>query len=124
MKNTKKILGIIAIVAIIGIGFTACGDGGGGGGNVPAILIGRWNGDDNTNQKLLFTADKLFVCNATAEPTYEHTNITFPQAGTIRHQIGNHLIGTAQYSVSGNTLTISSSGIVLIMNGTYIKQSE
>jgi hypothetical protein len=33
MKNTIKLFGIIAIVAVIGFSFAACGDGGGGGGN-------------------------------------------------------------------------------------------
>ncbi|MCL2180872.1 MAG: hypothetical protein FWB83_07060 [Treponema sp.] len=44
MKNAKRFLGIIAITAIIGFGFTACDDGGGngggggGGGSVPKTV--------------------------------------------------------------------------------------
>ena len=44
MKNTFKFLGIIAIAAIIGFGFTACDDGGGGGSgggcNASCLAIG------------------------------------------------------------------------------------
>jgi len=46
MKNTRRILGIIAIVAVMGFGFAACdtgGDGGGGnnGDNTPQEIV-RW----------------------------------------------------------------------------------
>jgi len=34
MKNAIKLFGIIAIVAVIGFSFTACGDDGGGGKDV------------------------------------------------------------------------------------------
>jgi len=38
MRNTTKLFGIIAIVAVIGLSFASCGDNGGGGGSVGELL--------------------------------------------------------------------------------------
>ena len=43
MKNTIRLLGVIALAAVIGLGMTACSDGGGsGGGGIPEALIAKW----------------------------------------------------------------------------------
>ena len=43
MKNTIKLLGLIALAAVIGFGAAACSDGGGGGGGDSLDdYIGRW----------------------------------------------------------------------------------
>ena len=44
MKNTIKLLGIIAIVAIIGFSMAACGDDDGGGGGLTITGLGSFNG--------------------------------------------------------------------------------
>jgi len=49
MKNKLKVLGIIALIAVIEFSFIACGgddDGGGGGVSVPSQLVGEWNSSD------------------------------------------------------------------------------
>jgi hypothetical protein len=60
MKNILKILGIIALVAVIGFTMAACGDGGdnggggGGGGNVAwADLVGEWSFTSGSNSAYL-----------------------------------------------------------------------
>jgi hypothetical protein len=47
MKNFYKLIGIIALVAVIGFSFTACGGGGGGGGGGPAKSSGKGPPPDN-----------------------------------------------------------------------------
>jgi len=48
MKNTLKILGIIALVAVIGFSMVSCSDDAGGGGS---HLNGTWEGTDEYSNK-------------------------------------------------------------------------
>jgi hypothetical protein len=88
MKNILKILGIIALVAVIGLGMAACGDGGdngggGGGGNVAwADIVGDWT---STSASLIVHDNKVI------QYTYDFNG----------DQRGGSLI---QCSISGTTL--------------------
>jgi hypothetical protein len=66
MKKLTKLLGVIAIGAVIGLagcdnGTTSTG--GGGGSKIPAELIGKWKveGQSDDNYSFEFTADKLII---------------------------------------------------------------
>jgi hypothetical protein len=48
MKNTIKLIGIIAVAVIIGFSMAAC-DNNGGGGGIPAELVAAWYSDANGN---------------------------------------------------------------------------
>ena len=84
MKNTIRILGIIALIAIIGLAAVACSGGGGGG-----KLSGNFEMDDRPGYFRTFTGDKY---------TFEGPG--FKSEGT--------------FSVSGDELTITSGGDVTV----------
>ena len=69
MKNIVRFIGIIALVAVIGFGVTACSSGGGGGSNNPtptpsgefdASLNGTWVDDDGFEIKISNGTFELF----------------------------------------------------------------
>jgi hypothetical protein len=68
MKKLYKLLGVIAIGAVIAIGLAGCDNGttstaGGGGSKIPAELIDKWKveGQSDDNYSFEFTADKLIM---------------------------------------------------------------
>jgi len=106
MKNVFKLIGIVALVAAIGVSFAACDDGnggstggtptGGGGGGSSANVVGTWKGtytekisglDLPTEMTWVFGADR----------TWSGSTVTFGMTITA--------VGT--YTVSGNTVTIT-----------------
>ena len=103
MKNTKELLRIIAMVAIIGFGFTSCGDGGDGSGSGDGG--GNWNGDYQHYGTTNFT--KIDLNAKTITGVYKRGNGYSNWAGSA--VISNVSIGSTSSfpSVSGN---ISHSG--------------
>ncbi|MCL2720956.1 MAG: hypothetical protein FWD47_06405 [Treponema sp.] len=98
MKNTKKIIGIIALVAIIGLTIAACGGGGG-------KLDGTY---ENTTAG--FTTSYTFEGNTVvmkmggsvlAEGTFE------AKSGELSFNFSNGVSDSFKYSLKGNTLTLS-----------------
>ncbi|MDR2596112.1 MAG: hypothetical protein LBC76_02205 [Treponema sp.] len=133
MKNVLKVFGIIALVAVIGFSFASCSSGGGGGGSnnnnnnnnnsgngtytltregsaESNPFVGIWNGKaDGYSIKLDIKADltwtfthQLSQNNNSGTYTYTGNNATFTSNVDTRW-------GTA--TVSGNTLTITATGL-------------
>ena len=110
MKNTIKALAIIALVAVIGFSFTACGDGngggegdgngggGGGGGGSNANVVGTWKGTDTLTYSgvtMTISTTWVFSADMTWSCSQEINGTTYPSNGT--------------YTVSGNTVTCTNS---------------
>jgi len=100
MKKTIKILGLIALVAVIGFAFAACGgdDGDNGGSDPNNPFVGTWK---NTTEGI------TLVCTST-NWTWNADGDTF--TGTYSRQ-GNDAsfmvsgVGVGTATVSGNTMT-------------------
>ena len=121
MENAKKILGIIALVAIIGFGFTSCDDGDdGNGGSVNKILPdffvpnapyshikqGNWvSGSD----ELIFVIDSGIVSRIKiSSDTFNVTEIT---GKTIKVEYNPHgnttpYVFCTDYTMSNNNKTV------------------
>jgi hypothetical protein len=89
MKNTIKLFGIIAVVAVIGLSFAACGDGagGGGGGGTTATVSGTY----------------------TATTEEDTASLTFKSGGAVDF-VGPDSTETGTYTVSGSTITMTFGG--------------
>jgi hypothetical protein len=87
MKNLCKLLGIVAIgavIAISGCDNDSADDGGGGGDKIPAELIAQWKIDGGSSDMVFeFTADKLII------PTYS---------------------GECEFSISGKHIKVGAKG--------------
>jgi len=139
MKNLFKFLGIIAIVAIIGITLVSCGDkdsgnssggggGGGGGGNSSSVLDGTWSKPDNTairfsGGNLQSTPDiTLNNVNWTLQGTYTYSSPTLtinppPVGGVVQNAVqGIAVISGIQLTISGFAATAP------ILDGNWTKQ--
>jgi hypothetical protein len=126
MKNVFKFLGIIALVAIIGFAFTACGDGdddnnGNGNGNgteTPiASFAGTWNASGG--RSVVFTGNNF---NYKVNGTTQYSGTFSVSGSTITFTIST---GTASgnFTLSGTTLTLSNHTWDNSVNGTYTKDS-
>jgi len=108
MKNTIKVFGIIAIVAIIGFFFAACEE------DNSNPFIGNWSGTTD------FGVVRLTVTTSTwtyDEGSYSHYSGTYTYSGNIATFIFNgNTAGTA--IVSGNTMTgsVNSVGFTVSRN--------
>jgi len=128
MKNTLKVLGIIALVAVIGFSMAACSDddaGGGGGGSTDSALNGTWVGDED-NGTLTIDGDTF-----TGTPQYSYAESVASTIAAVQMQVvglslqgddasleikdgkitfKSSLIGDKEvytYKIEGSTLTIS-----------------
>ena len=124
MKNTLKILGIIAFIVVIGFSIVGCaslGGGGGGGsssneaslaavpaGDVPANLVGRWYDDARKRR-----GDFAFEITADGKLIQDGgTNTLFADATHIWISVGNGIIASfdartgekTPYRLVGNSL--------------------
>jgi hypothetical protein len=134
MKNVFKILGVIALVAVIGFGVAACksddddddGDGGGGG-LVPKELKGNWLRDTEGSERYLTFTDSKWWTNTDGFVTTGKTgwDVKSASGNKIEYQdnFGSGLKNFT-WSVSGSTLTIltSSDDRYLSADATYTKQ--
>ena len=123
MKNAVKLLGIIAIVTIIGFSMIAC-DGSGGGSSFEGTWYDRDPNNPTTNYAFFrFTGDEFLYQNYSqgqmviSRPgtfTYTNSQITFiPPPGTWTGW-------TTSYTRSGNTLFLQDDGMGRSTN--FIKQ--
>ena len=105
MKNAIKLLGLIAIVAIIGFSFAACdssgggddGGGGGGGGSIPAALQGKWGSGGTV--AIEFKANSYISSGLEFQARVKN--------GAIETGVGSTWTVVWQsYTISGNQLTL------------------
>ena len=114
MKNKLKLLGIIAVVAVIGFSMVGCDNGnGGGGGGVPAELVGTWVNADFRD--IEFAADGWMFW-----------NLALSSGSALVSTSGNRISGGGvefnfALSNNNNTLTITNATTVG-MNGTWIRE--
>ena len=136
MKTVCRLLGCLAIVAVIGFSMTACGkDGSGGSGSgdnargAASGLAAKWYGSQeaaNSGFQMAvayeFTADGKFFFGFSREDmgTYTVANNTI----TLVNGFGN-AAGTAKFSISGTKLTIAGgqnpAGLMILQDGTYYR---
>ena len=112
MKSTIKVLGIIAIVAVIAFSMAACDDDGGGGGG--ASLAGTtWKYTGNTITTLTFAAS-----------TFRSVTVIGNQSNTItgRYTFNGHS-GTLDYDYGG-TQSFSVNGNELSLGGSYVYKRQ
>ena len=103
MKNTIKIFGIIALVAVIGITMAACNKGGGSGGGK---LSGTFEVDDRPGYTRTFSGNK----HTFEGPGYKSEG-TFTISGdelTVTAADGD--VSKFKYTLSGKTLTLDAGG--------------
>lgn len=129
-----KVIGMIALAAVIGIGLAGCpteDDSGGGGGDiVPAELQGNWLRDtDGTEKYLVFTGSRWGTDSDSFTDAKDDAGwvITSVAAGKVEYQSEYYphmdTKGSFNYAIAGTKLTISNSDHESHMsNGTYTKQ--
>jgi len=136
MKNVFKVLGIIALVAVIGFSMVSCKDddsGGGGGGN-SINWVGTWKMTESSNGNIpnpvpYFTlnADKSWTLNPGSNTSgtywYDDPNPSLIGKPGIVLAIDENQNGSGIYLlyeiISGTEVKISSTGSP---SGTYTKQ--
>jgi len=113
MKNTKKILGIIAIVAIIGIGFAACNDGGG-----KTVTVGTQKGTLTVGKAgtVTYSVTTANIANG----TYAVTVANLPSGVTVGNS-GNVTIsgnsGTLTLAAGTSATAATTSNLTLTLDG-------
>jgi hypothetical protein len=99
MKKFVKLIGIVALAAIIGFSMAACGGdgdpsspgGGGGGGGSSNPFVGTWTGNfSGVSAQLVFSASTV--------------TLSFPEYPSLGSE-------TFSYTYSGNTATMTSGGV-------------
>jgi hypothetical protein len=128
MKNLFKVLGIIAIIAIVGLFVMSCGDGlgGGGGGTMASELQGTWKhetmGDDFT---LVISSNALTYGGDYGELTGSAWEALVDSGYKWRASNGKIELGYSgvwetvyDYEISGNELTLESEGVEI---GVFVK---
>jgi len=133
MKNSIKLFGIIAMVAIIGFSMAACDNGstgGGGGGKVPEALRGNWLGNSG-EEYLKFDANGLGDLNSSSDPATSFSdvriwwNVASVTGNTLNlhhRDFGSSVDGKVDYSITDDQLTLSNASPSAIPHGTYTKQ--
>ena len=120
MKNIFKLIGIIALVALIGFSFVTCG-GGDSGEETPPIsaFAGIWNA---SNGRSIYIIGDWFEYKVITDKTYDGnfsvsgSNITFNATGKGAE--------SGKYTLSGDTLTLSNHTWDNTVNGTYTKVGD
>jgi len=122
MKNIIKILGIIALVAVIGFSMVACNDGNGGGGGSRGSLDGTWEGTIGGVSSVLVFTD---TGPGHAVGEWFLTPGGFRSPGSPDQ--GYIDMGKTDLCFHGGTVSVSSNTLTLIIKGgetvTFTKQS-
>ena len=136
MKNTLRVFGIIALVAVIGFSMAACGDDDSGGGNDITILNGTWNKLPYqiiiTGKNWTIKRDNEYLAKGTGTINATQKLFTliithFWQSSNWQEltpeQAGSNITSTVQYNLTGNSMVFSNNtnegGMPL--NGTWTK---
>jgi len=138
MKNVLKVLGIIALVAVIGFSMVSCGDDdSGGGGKVPTELVGKWYSDSGKTNFVFQVYDNGGVDDAPDKPNETFGKITLKSGTgasgvfTYKHNLFPKEGADVNFTTASNTLVIGTwtayadgNGFInnfLIQNQTYYK---
>ena len=117
MKNKLKLLGIIAVVAVIGFSMVGCDNGNNGGGyGVPSELIGSWT--NAAFRDLEFRADG-----------WMHYSLGLASGSALVGTSGSRISGGGigfnfALSNNNNTLTITNESGVSGLNGVWTRRTE
>ena len=123
MKSVFKLVGIIAIVVIIGFSMAACDDNSGGGDNsggpnIPSQLIGAWYNGTSNSDDLLFIIDNTGTGIIGSQSGYSVTVLGFEQgsvpksgSGSVSFKQGSTETGQFQFMLNGD-------GVMWIQSGT------
>jgi hypothetical protein len=130
MKRVFRLLGIIAVMAVIGFALGGCptATGGDGGSDIPAELVAKWYIDANNNGTVdaaekttaayEFKADgKLVVAGTDAGLTFTVSGdkITLVSGGTAAAE-------SITFKINGKKLTLTGSTASGFVAGTYVKE--
>jgi hypothetical protein len=105
MKNTIKLLGIIALVAVIGFGVAACsksGGGSGGGGGKGGIPNGTY---ENIESGLIMTVKGNTITHSMGGNVLMEQTFTVDPDGTLGVTTDGKLNTGVKYTVDGKNLT-------------------
>jgi len=122
MKNTIKVLGIIALVVAIGFSFAACGDGGGGGGGGGGGSGSGGGGGGGSGTTKTFTSIAEMKTWLDAQPANTPATAYIIKLNVSDLVGGNEYTeGHIQYAISGKyvSLDLSGSTFTRIESGTF-----
>jgi len=135
MKRVFKVLGIIALAAVIGFGFVSCGDDDGGGGgsgpNTPLpnnLKNTKWKNDSNYGIEFKVTTFEKFGNWGGGEMTCfsakENGKITGKNGASNVWQYMDEETICTSYTITGNTIVFvgSDSDWTELTSGTWTKQ--
>jgi hypothetical protein len=112
MKNKLMLIGIIALVALMGISLIGCGD---KNDVEKAGLTGQW---EKENVVLEFKPETMIITNSGVGTTYD-IKIDGSKITASKATVG---FGTMEFKVNGDTLTISAGTDGLaVLNNSYTK---
>ena len=100
MKNTIKMLGLIALVTVVGFSFAACDDDDGN------PFVGTWTGEGNWIT-LVIASNSTWTATIEGDSTYTGTYTYSGNSATFTESRGA-TFGSA--TVSGNTMSINQEG--------------
>ncbi|MDR1362430.1 MAG: hypothetical protein LBJ35_00050 [Spirochaetaceae bacterium] len=122
-KNIISFIGILAMALVFGLAAVSCSDdsggggGGGGGGGIPSELVGKWYASTSTTTPLfeITSGNKFILGGADYDVSVSDKTVTVKQGST--------LVGTFDYSISGNKMTPSNGTVAFAgLNYTLTKQ--
>ena len=127
MKNTFKVLGIIALFAVIGFSMVACGDNSGSGGeNKINPFVGTWIKDGSGGSVKITVTDSAWTAyynsNIYCAGTYIYSESTATFTVTNKGMSSQNVGTTGNVTIQSNGKMVITSFTDTAANGTYTKQ--
>jgi predicted trehalose synthase len=122
MNKLFKLIGIAAIVAVIGLSMTTCSSDTAG----DTSIVGMWySSQANANAGVMWAMRYNFKANGELERP-NSTNCTYTAVGNkLTMYLSGVQVGTgATYRISGTLLSITNAGNSGFANGTYYKSAK
>jgi len=110
MRKLFKLIGVIAIAAVIGLGMVSCGEdeeedntknsGSGGGSSVPSELIGKWtSGSGSGSYTIEIRSVGVLIITTSSTPPTEAVYDIVVSGRTVILKHGNESVGIFDYSI-------------------------